>query len=155
MRASNSHPHLVGPASAGLDGYLHLSPRELEGSFEARLRLAPQDEGVGRTTVLIEGVGGLMSPVTPDATGLDWLKRLRMPALLVSGSYLGAISHALTVVETLRAHAVPLTAVVVSESEGAPVPPETVAEAIGRHADARVIVLRRDAACPDVLARLV
>ena len=120
---------------------------------------APQDEGEfgmpGEKTVLIEGVGGLMSPVTPDATGLDWLERLRLPALLVSGSYLGAISHALTAVETLRAHAVPLVAVVVSQSEGAPVSPETVAEAIGRHAGAPVIVLRRGADCPDALARLV
>ena len=63
-----------------------------------RIRAAP----VG-TIVLIEGVGGLMSPVTDEATGLDWLKALDLPALLVSGSYLGAISHALTAIETLRA----------------------------------------------------
>ena len=61
-----------------------------------------------RDTVLIEGVGGLMSPITPTATGLDWLKpRSALPVLLVSGSYLGAISHALTAVETLRAHGDP------------------------------------------------
>ena len=31
--------------------------------------------------VLVEGVGGVMSPITPDATGLAWLKALRLPAL--------------------------------------------------------------------------
>ena len=46
-----------------------------------------------------------MSPVTPEATGLDWLEALGLPALLVSGSYLGAISHALTAIETLRSMA--------------------------------------------------
>ncbi|GJE01695.1 dethiobiotin synthase [Methylobacterium isbiliense] len=98
--------------------------------------------------VLVEGVGGVMSPITPDATGLAWLKALRLPALLVSGSYLGAISHALTAVETLRAHAVTLRAVVVSETPNAPTPPETVAEAVARHAGVRVVCLGRGAAFP-------
>ncbi len=102
-------------------------------------------------TLLIEGVGGLMSPVTEAATGLDWLRALGVPALLVSGSYLGAISHALTACETLRLHDVPLRAVVVSESLGAPAPAATVAAAIARHADAPVFCLRRGDACPEGL----
>ncbi|MDP4004902.1 dethiobiotin synthase [Methylobacterium sp. NEAU K] len=106
-------------------------------------------------TLLIEGVGGLMSPVTETATGLDWLRALGVPALLVSGSYLGAISHALTACETLRLHGVPLLAVAVSESEGAPAPPATVAASIGRHAGVPVFRLRRDEACPDALADLI
>lgn len=106
-------------------------------------------------TLLIEGVGGLMSPVTEAATGLDWLRALDVPALLVSGSYLGAISHTLTACETLRAHHVPLRAVVVSESLGAPAPASTVAAAIARHAGAPVFCLRRGDACPAGLAELI
>ncbi|TXM88109.1 dethiobiotin synthase, partial [Methylobacterium sp. WL122] len=86
-------------------------------------------------TLLIEGVGGLMSPVTQEATGLGWLWSLACPAILVSGSYLGAISHTLTAYETCRAADVPVLAIVVNESPGAPTPPETVAEAIGRHVE--------------------
>ncbi len=41
------HPHPEVPAPAGLEGALQGSQRELERSFEARPRLAPQDEGVG------------------------------------------------------------------------------------------------------------
>ena len=67
-------------------------------------------------TVLIEGAGGLMSPMTPDATVLDWLTALACPVLLVAGSYLGAVSHALTAIEVIRTRGVPLRAVVVSES---------------------------------------
>ena len=132
------------------------------GLLRGPLARPPQDEGEGGifqrqqpTTVLIEGVGGLMSPVTDDATGLDWLKALRLPALLVSGSYLSAISHALTAVETLKAHAVPLAAIVVSESEGAPTPPETVAEVIARRVTAPVAVLHRGGGFPDALADVV
>ena len=106
-------------------------------------------------TLLIEGVGGLMSPVTEDATGLDWLRALSVPALLVSGSYLGAISHALTACETLRRHAIPLLAVVVSESVGAPAPAGTVVASIARHAGAPVFCLRRGAACPEGLADVI
>ena len=107
--------------------------------------IAAADSG---TLVLVEGVGGLMSPITPDATGLDWLKALGLPTLLVSGSYLGAISHALTAVETLRAHAIPLAAVAVSESPDAPTPPETVAGAIRSRIHAPVACLRRGAEWP-------
>jgi dethiobiotin synthetase len=106
-------------------------------------------------TLLIEGVGGLMSPVTETATGLDWLRALGLPAILVSGSYLGAISHALTARETLRLHGVTLLAVAVSESEGAPAPASTVAASIARHSDAPVFCLKRGDACPAGLADLV
>ncbi len=106
-------------------------------------------------TLLIEGVGGLMSPVTDDATGLDWLRALDVPALLVAGSYLGAISHALTAGETLRLHRVPLLAIVVSESAGAPMPPESVAASIARHADTPLFCLRRGEGCPPGLTTLI
>ena len=96
-----------------------------------------------------------MSPVTGAATGLDWLRALGLPALLVSGSYLGAISHTLTACETLRFHGVALRAVVVSESPDAPAPAATVAAAIARHAGAPVACLRRGEACPDDLAALI
>ncbi|MCJ2038084.1 dethiobiotin synthase [Methylobacterium sp. J-059] len=106
-------------------------------------------------TLIVEGVGGLMSPVTREATGLGWLWSLACPAILVSGSYLGAISHALTAYETCRAADIPVLAIVVNESTGAPTPPETVAEAIARHAEVPVIVIARDAPCPDALAALI
>lgn len=67
-------------------------------------------------SILIEGVGGVMSPVTDEETVLDWIAALRCPALLVGGSYLGAISHTLTALETLRARGVPIAAIVVNES---------------------------------------
>ncbi len=103
------------------------------------------------TVVLVEGVGGLMSPVTADATGLDWLKALNCPALLVTGSYLGAISHALTACETLARHAVPLAAVIVSESMGAPTKPDEVAAAIARFSRSRTLLLHRGGDLTDPL----
>lgn len=66
--------------------------------------------------MVIEGVGGLMSPIADDATGLDLMTVLRLPTLLVGGSYLGAISHTLTALEVLKARGLPVLALVISES---------------------------------------
>ena len=54
---------------------------------------------------------------------------LSLPALLVVGSYLGAISHALTALEALRARRVRVTTTIVSESaEGAETLADTIAD---------------------------
>ncbi|MGH6966296.1 MAG: dethiobiotin synthase, partial [Phenylobacterium sp.] len=64
---------------------------------------------------VIEGVGGLMSPLADAATGLDLMTALELPALLVGGGYLGAISHTLTALEVLRARGQSVVAVVLSQ----------------------------------------
>ena len=66
--------------------------------------------------IFIEGVGGVMSPMTSDALNLDVIKALGWPAILVTGTYLGALSHALTAIETLKAQGVEVAVVVLNES---------------------------------------
>jgi dethiobiotin synthetase len=63
---------------------------------------------------VVEGVGGLMSPIAQGATGLDLMAALNIPCVLVGGSYLGAISHTLTALKA----APNVAAVVISESAG-------------------------------------
>jgi dethiobiotin synthetase len=81
-------------------------------------RKALEGEGV----TLIEGVGGVMAPLTHEVTVLDWIAALGLPAVLVSGSYLGAISHTLTAASALIERGVPMRGIVVSESRDQPVP---------------------------------
>ena len=79
--------------------------------------------------LLIEGVGGVMVPLAPALTIRDWILALRYPAILVTGSYLGSLSHTLTALAVLREAALPVAGLVVSESEGSTVSlQETVAE---------------------------
>ena len=66
---------------------------------------------------LIEAAGGAMSPLTDTHTMLDLAVALQCPVILVVGTYLGAISHALTAGEVLKARGIPVQAVIVSESE--------------------------------------
>jgi len=71
----------------------------------------------GRGTVFIEGVGGIMVPLDATHTVLDWMSALRIPVLLVTGSYLGTISHTLTALHVLAHRNLDIAGVVVSESE--------------------------------------
>lgn len=82
--------------------------------------------------LLIEGVGGAMVPLTATQTVLDWMIALRLPAILVSGSYLGCLSHTLTAAAALRTAGIDIAAVVVSESEESPVPISETAATIAR-----------------------
>ncbi len=89
-----------------------------------RARIAARPDAL----VLVEGAGGVASPVDEDTTGLDLMAGVGAPVALICGSYLGAISHALTAIAALRARGLVLKAVVVSESQGAGTPfAETVA----------------------------
>lgn len=108
---------------------------------QAKIAAAP----IG-STVLIEGVGGVMSPVTETATNLDWIKALGCPAVLVVGSYLGALNHALTGIETLKAHGVSIKALVLNETAESTVDFQATWETLRRFAPEHPIAtLRRGA----------
>jgi dethiobiotin synthetase len=87
-----------------------------------------------RNILLIEGVGGIMVPLDQSHTTLDWMAELGLPLILVAGSYLGSISHALSAVNVLRNRQLDLRAIVVDESKGSPVVLKDNAAAIARFA---------------------
>lgn len=66
--------------------------------------------------VLIEGAGGVMSPIAEGVKVIDLIEELEIPALLVGGSHIGAASHALTALAVLDFHNIPVAGVVISES---------------------------------------
>lgn len=82
--------------------------------------------------LLIEGVGGVMVPLTAEKTVRDWIAALGAPAVLVVGSYLGTISHTLSAVEALGAGGIPVKAVVISTSDESPVPVTETAATLAR-----------------------
>ncbi len=72
--------------------------------------------------LLIEGVGGVMAPLDATHTVLDWIAAVEAPALLVTGSYLGAISHGLTAVQAAVGRGIVVAGVVVDETADSTVP---------------------------------
>jgi dethiobiotin synthetase len=71
--------------------------------------------------LLVEGIGGLMVPLDNERTVLDLIEELRFPILLVTGSYLGTISHTLTAIEVAKSRGLKIAALAISESEGSTV----------------------------------
>ncbi|WP_291842601.1 dethiobiotin synthase [Maricaulis sp.] len=50
---------------------------------------------------VIEGAGGVMSPIATDGLNLDLIRELDAHPVLVAGSYLGTITHTLTALRVL------------------------------------------------------
>ncbi len=89
-------------------------------------------DGAAEGDLLIEGVGGVMVPLGAQHLVVDWITMLGIPAVVVTGSYLGALSHCLTAVEALSVREIQLAGVIVSESEGSPVMLDETAAALDR-----------------------
>ena len=83
-------------------------------------------------TLLIEGIGGVMVPLDDKHTVLDWMAALNIPVVLVTGSYLGSLSHTLTALDAMRSRAIAVTAVVVNETAGSTVSMADTEATLGR-----------------------
>jgi dethiobiotin synthetase len=94
-------------------------------------------------TLLIEGVGGVMVPLDDQRTILDVMMALRLPLILVAGSYLGTISHTLTALDSLYRRDMNVMAVIVSETPGSTVSLNDTVTAISRFADPVIGLPRR------------
>lgn len=106
--------------------------------------------------LLIEGAGGLMSPIAEGAKAIDLIAELEIPALLVCGSYMGAASHSLTALAALDARGIAVPGIIVNESG---IGPLTLAETMGLIApfasDRKMLAVPRDADRSDALATFV
>ncbi|HEY8022360.1 MAG TPA: dethiobiotin synthase [Thermoanaerobaculia bacterium] len=96
----------------------HLAAR-LEGTTinPARLLadLASHRAAEPRLALVVEGVGGLLVPLTDDGHLLiDWLAAAGLPCLLVAASGLGTINHTLLSLEALRARGIEVAGVVLN-----------------------------------------
>jgi dethiobiotin synthetase len=67
------------------------------------------------TLLLVEGAGGLLSPLTWSDNHLDLAHSLDARVLLVAGDRLGTISHTLLALRVLRAEKVPVLGVVLNQ----------------------------------------
>jgi dethiobiotin synthetase len=106
---------------------------------------------LGRRDILfIEGAGGVMVPLDRARTVLDLIMFLRVPAILIAGSYLGTISHTLTALDALMRREIPVLGIVVNESAQSTVPLADTVAAIARFAHPiAVLALPRIAAGAD------
>ena len=116
-------------------------------SYEALLAFCRAELAHG--TTLIEGAGGAAVPLTETRMTADWIKDLHLPVLLVTGSYLGSISHCITTAEFLLRRDIPIRAILLNESPVAPVPTAETAAAISRYLPCDIVTIPRHAQTGD------
>jgi dethiobiotin synthetase len=97
--------------------------------------------------LFIEGVGGVMAPLDGRHTVCDWMAALSLPLVMVTGSYLGAISHTLTALDVVARRGLKLAALIVNETGDGAVPlDDTIATLARFAAPVPILPLRRDPA---------
>lgn len=101
--------------------------------------------------MLVEGAGGLMSPLGHDFTNLDLIASLDVRIVLVAGTYLGTISHTLTACAALGVRGREPWAIVLSQSEQNPVTPGETAATLARFVDTPIYLMPRGGGVPDDL----
>ncbi|MCG8564845.1 MAG: adenosylmethionine--8-amino-7-oxononanoate transaminase, partial [Desulfobacterales bacterium] len=99
--------------------------------------------------LLLEGAGGIMTPLTRQSTYLDLMKKLDLPLILVADNRLGMINHVRLTLDVLEFNGLNVKALVVNHCRPEPQDPEAD--------DSTESLIRRDnlnylkAAYPDLL----
>lgn len=95
------------PASPHLAAKLANTPIDL-----ARIKQATATLESNYDVVVLEGVGGLMVPLTPSVTLIDYIADNQLPVVLVATSKLGSINHTLLSLEALKHRKIELIALI-------------------------------------------
>jgi len=108
--------------------------------FDELVAFTRRVAGVEASPCLVEGVGGVMAPLDARHTVRDWLAASGLPCVLVTGSYLGSLSHTLTALEALarvpgwtQSTGAGVSAIVVNETPDSTVTLEATLESLARH----------------------
>lgn len=95
--------------------------------------------------LLIEGIGGLMVPLTQGESVVDLVAALELPLILVTGSYVGSLSHTLTALDVAQHRGLRIAALVVNESlDSAASVEETAGSLHNFFKGAALFMIRRD-----------
>ena len=79
--------------------------------------------------ILVEGVGGVLVPVSDQFDTGELVLRMELPALVIGRAALGGVNHALLTIEALRRRRVPILAVMLNrEVADADVSPDALAD---------------------------
>ncbi|HEY2068099.1 MAG TPA: dethiobiotin synthase [Rhizomicrobium sp.] len=116
--------------SAALSPDMASAREDIEIDFDLLTGFCREADATG--TLFIEGVGGVMVPLDRHHTVLDWMAALKLPVILVAGSYLGTISHTLTALECLANRRLDVRALVISETGDGAVPIEDTVATLTR-----------------------
>ena len=121
--AAGTTPEAVAPLRFGPAVSPHLAA-ELAGRpiDIAGLLASARAAGAGADVLVVEGVGGLLVPLTPAVTVRDFAAELGLPVVIAARPGLGTINHTLLTVEAARAAGLDVRAVVMTPWPDTPAP---------------------------------
>ncbi|MDE1829296.1 MAG: dethiobiotin synthase [Thaumarchaeota archaeon] len=86
--------------------------------------------------VLVEGIGGIMTPITRDFFVADMIKQMNLETIVVTRSTLGTINHTIMTIEMCKKYQIPVKGLVINyfDEKGGPAEqnaPSTLHEVTG------------------------
>jgi len=109
MVCMRRYEQAVAPNQAARDLGQTLDYEDILAFVNSRILLADGEP------VLVEGAGGVMSPVTDGKLHVDLINDLAMSSILVTANYLGSISHTLSAVQVMLSKSIPIEKIVVTK----------------------------------------
>jgi dethiobiotin synthetase len=103
-----SFPDPVAPPVAACRQGIRLSLDEIAAAVRRRSR--PE------ARVLVEGVGGLLCPLTEEATVADLAQELKLSLIVVTRQSLGTLNHTLLTLEAAASRGLPIAGIVVNQT---------------------------------------
>lgn len=111
-------------------------------SLEEIVRFVTDGLAAHEGPALVEGAGGVMSPVTDEATHIELMAALGLPVILVTAGYLGSVSHTLTAAACLDRAGLKIAAIVISRPPGDYDAPQDFAAELGRWRKESILPMR-------------
>lgn len=116
-------PSLACPYCLRLEASPHLAAMTEDMELDLRLMLDAFERiknDFKPDTLIVEGAGGVCVPLSRELAIVDLIRALRIPAIVVSLSGLGAINHTLLTLKELRRNSVPVAGVVLNRMPQVP-----------------------------------
>lgn len=104
-------------------------------SFDALVDFAEAGLQGDADLCIVEGAGGVMSPLTDTHLNVDLAIALKLPVVMVTVNYLGSVTHTLTALEACERRGVNVAALAISQPTDSYGPPKELAEELGRWSD--------------------
>ena len=67
--------------------------------------------------MLVEGIGGIMTPILKDYFVIDLIKDLNLDAMVVIGSKIGAINHTMLTIDACKKHGIRILGLIINQTD--------------------------------------
>ena len=65
--------------------------------------------------MLVEGIGGIMTPILKNYFVIDLIKDMKIPAVLVTRTKVGTVNHTIMTVQMCQKYKIPLKGIIIND----------------------------------------